>query len=158
MVTVSKQQQNGLAAPLAAPGEKSNLAPPRITRWFDVPDYPGYRVKLWVNYPRGVKTAITDTITEIGEVMGRARALDEGADTAPLEKLADEKKAEIQGRMAAIVLEHNGWPDEDGLVLPQPSDPAFWDRLEQHLSNIVSQMAIEAPSQLPNSLLPTRRR
>lgn len=158
MVTVSKQSPNGPAEPMAQPGKRSTLTPPRLTPWLDVPDYPGYRVRLWINYPRGVKTAITDTVTAIGELGEQARSLKGDADTAEMERRAEELKAEVQGHMAAIVLEHNGWPDEDGNVLPQPSDPVFWDRLEQHLSNVVSQMALEAPGLLPNSVLPTRRR
>lgn len=145
MVTVSKQSANGLAEPVAAPGARSALTAPRIERWVDVPDYPGYRVRLWVNYPRALRSAFEPP--DLGELEGEALA-----------GYVAERKAAIEQAIGAIVLEHNGWPDEDGAVLPQPPDPTLWDRIDQHLANVVLALAYQAPAQLPNSLLPTRRR
>lgn len=146
MVTVTKQSSNGLAEPMAQVGVKSALTPPRIERWLDVPDYPGYRVKLWINYPRHLKSAF-DPPEGLEDLEGEA-----------LESYIAERKAAIEGALAAIVLGHNGWPDEDGNVLPQPSDPTMWELADQHLANVVMTLAYKAPSQLPNSLTPTRRR
>lgn len=149
MVRVSTQKPNGLAEPMATNGQRSTLAPPRIERWLDVPDYPGYRVKLWVNYPRHLRSTLTTQDLEGAE----------GLEGEELAAYAAELKAKLEGVLAAIVLEHNGWPDEDGNVLPQPSTPGFWDLVpDQHLANIVMTLAREAPSLLPNSPLPTRRR
>lgn len=146
MVTVSKQSPNGLPEPMATPGAKSPLTPPRIVRWVDVDDYPGYRVKLWINHPRGLREAFSPP-TGIEDLDGEA-----------LQSYVAERKDQLEAALAAIVLEHNGWPDEDGNVLPQPPDPTLWDRMDQHLANVVMALAFQAPSRLPNSLLPTKRR
>jgi hypothetical protein len=142
VVTVTKTSPNGLAEPLGLAGAKSTLTPPRIERWLDVPDYPGYRVKLWINYPRHLRAALTPEDLEQAE----------GLEGEELDAYAAELKAKLEGILAAIVLEHNGWPDEEGNVLPQPSTPGFWDQVpDQHLANIVMTLAREAPAQLPNS-------
>jgi hypothetical protein len=148
VVTVSKQSPNGLPAPAAVSGQRSTLTPPRIERWLDVPDHPGYRVKLWINYPRILRDAFKPIDPD--EL--------EGMDEETLEQFGTEKKNQVMDALAAIVLEHNGWPDEDGNVLPQPTDPTIWDRADQHLANVVIVLARQAPSQLPNSLSPTKRR
>lgn len=146
MVTVSKPSTNGLPEPMTAPGQRSALTPPRIERWLDVPDYPGYRVRLWINHPRHLRAAFSPP-EGIEDLEGEA-----------LEAYVAERKGQLEAALAAIVLEHNGWPDEDGNVLPQPTDPTLWDQIDQHLANVVMALAFQAPSQLPNSLLPTRRR
>lgn len=144
--TVTKVNQNGLAEPVAMPGQRSQLTPPRIERWLDVPDYPGYRVKLWINYPRHLRSAF-----QLPEGL-------EDLEGDALEAVVSERKALVEQAMAAIVLDHNGWPDQDGNVLPHPTDPTLWELIDQHLMNVVLALAFQAPSQLPNSLLPTRRK
>jgi hypothetical protein len=126
MVTVSKQSANGRAEMPPSPGTKSPLTPPRVERWADVPDYPGYRVKLWINHPRRLRDAFAPP-EGIDDLAGEE-----------LEGYVAERKAGIEQALAAIVLEHNGWPDSNGDVMPQPSMPGFWDDLEdQHLANVV---------------------
>lgn len=149
MVRVSQQSPNGIAGALAAPATPSKLTAPRVERWVDVPDYPGYRVRLWVNYPRALKSAFVPLDPDEIEAL-------EGDE---LDAFVAERKGRVEEALAAIVLEHNGWPDEEGNALPPPQTPGFWDDLpDQHLANVVLLLAVNAPSQLPNSLLPTRRR
>lgn len=147
MVKVTDTSNGVLAigTPSATP---SKLTAPRIERWVDVPDYPGYQVKLWVNYPRHLRTMLTAEDLEAAE----------GLEGQQLEAYAAELKAKLEGVLAAIVLEHNGWPDEEGMTLPSPQTPGFWDLLpDQHLANIVMSLARDAPAQLPNSRGQTRR-
>lgn len=146
MVTVTKQSANGFDLTTAPQGGKSTLTPPRIERWLDVPDYPGYRVRLWINHPRHLRSAFEPPAEGIEDLEGDA-----------LQEYIAERKVLIEGALAAIVIEHNGWPDEDGNVLPQATDPTIWDRMDQHLANIVMRLAVQAPSQLPNSG-PTHKR
>jgi len=65
--------------------------------------------------------------------------------------------ARINEAVATILLEHNGWEDDQG-VLPQPSDPAFMERVPTHL--LVATLAVVriATTTLPNSVTQTRRR
>jgi hypothetical protein len=149
VVRVSQQSPNGVLAIEAPAATPSKLTAPRIERWVDVPDYPGYQVKLWINYPRALRTTLT------AEDLAGAEEL-EGEE---LEAYAAELKAKLEGVLAAIVLEHNGWPDQEGNVLPQPSTAGFWELVpDQHLANIVMTLAREAPAQLPNSRPSTRPR
>lgn len=149
MVRVSQPSTNGVAGALAAPPSPSKLTAPRIERWVDVPDYPGYQVRLWVNYPRALKSAFSPLDPDEVEKL-------EGDE---LDRFVAERKAQVEQALAAIVLEHNGWPDEEGNALPPPQTQGFWDDMpDQHLMNVVLSLAVNAPSQLPNSLLPTRRR
>jgi hypothetical protein len=149
VVRVTDQSKNGIVSSEHAAGIPSKLTAPRIERWVDVDDYPGYRVKLWVNYPRHLKSAFEPLDPDEVESL-------EGED---LERFIAERKAKVEEALAAIVLEHNGWPDEAGNVLPPPQAAGFWDAIpDQHLANVVLRLAVNAPSQLPNSRQPTRRR
>jgi hypothetical protein len=60
--------------------------------------------------------------------------------------------------LSQLVLEHNGWRDEDGVVYPPPSEPAFWTAIPTELAGCVVAASQAEMAKLPNSLMPTRRR
>lgn len=102
---------------------------PRHERWVDVPEYPAFQVRLWTNYPA---ETFRDLHSEDEQVFGEA--------------------------FRQVVLEHNGWPDPDGVPMPPATDPAFWDALPNELAALVVVLARQAPYQLPNSLSRSRTR
>lgn len=63
----------------------------------------------------------------------------------------------IRAAVREIMLEHNGWQDDEG-ELPQPHDPAFIERCPTHLFTAAFGLVRQAATTLPNSLQPTRRR
>lgn len=107
---------------------------PRIPRrevWMDLPsEYSGFKVKIWSNYPQRIYDQIFD------------QDLDEAGRVQALRK---------------IVLEHNGWCDEEGNPLPAAQDDGFWEALPAELVGVVIMTIQEAASILPNSLSGRRR-
>jgi hypothetical protein len=57
-----------------------------------------------------------------------------------------------------IVLEHNGWCDEDGNPLPDANTDAFWNDIPTELGGVIIIAAQLEMGKLPNSLKPTKRR
>jgi hypothetical protein len=109
---------------------------PKRTLWVDLPAttpegevaYPGFRVRVWVNFPARIADQIKDG-TE------------------------DDRRAALR----QIVLEHNGWCDDEGTPFAPADDPAFYNALPQELASLIVVTVIEAMSRFPNSLLATRR-
>ena len=96
----------------------------RRVRWISLGDdeiYPGFEMKVWVN-----PSHIAKRMAEWGDEAG------------------------IQF-FKLVVLEHNGWADEDGQPYPPVSDPAFFDALPQEMGNLMSAAIKEAFSAVPNS-------
>jgi hypothetical protein len=87
------------------------LVAPRVVRrvkWLSLNDdecYPGFEVKAWLN-PSHMQRRLLD-VTE-----------------------GDRASAFIK----LIVLEHNGWVDEEGEAYPPASDAAFWDAIPMDLA------------------------
>ena len=131
---------------------------PRIPRrelWLDVPEYPGFRVRMWANYPQRL-----------------AR------------DLQSKDAALIGAALSQIVIEHNGWCDEEGNPYPPASERRvaiesvaedgpdgesitrtvnrveypFFDAIPTELAVVLVVLVNEAAATLPNSLLRTRRR
>ena len=107
---------------------------PRVHRrevWADLPveaaeSYPDFRVKLWANFRRSLLDEITS---------------------------GDNDRVSIALRR--IVLEHNGWCDEDGQPYPSASDAAFWDAIPTELATLIVIVIQREATRLPNSLLRT---
>jgi hypothetical protein len=97
--------------------------------WLDVPEYPGFRVKIWVNMPN--------------------RLMDDF-------KSGNADRAFPAARQ--IVLEHNNWCDENGEPYPPVSEESFWEAIPDELCKVVLAMVLSAPEQLPNSLRAKRGR
>jgi hypothetical protein len=106
------------------------LRMPRIEEWIDVPGYPGFQVKVWANAPQRV----------LGDLVS-----------------GDSER--VSASLSALVLEHNGWVDDQGEPLPPADDPTFWqsEDLPRHLAVRVLQ-AIEEAISRPNSAAARRPR
>lgn len=107
---------------------------PRIQRretWIDVPEYEGFRIKVWVNAP----TRLWERLTA------------EGA--------SEEERQEV---LRQLVLEHNGWLDFDGEPYPPPGEAAFWQAIPTELAATIIVATRKEITALPNSLAPTKRR
>lgn len=108
------------------------MAPHRV-EWVDLPEYPGFKMKIWVNYPQ----ATFDALFATGE--GSAEASNEAS--------------------KEIFIEHNGWRDHKGTPYPPMSDPAeFWSAIPNELGGLMVAVLRKQAGVLPNSLLPTRGR
>jgi hypothetical protein len=78
---------------------------PRREMWLDLPpEYPDFRVKVWVNYPRRLNDEL---------------------------KSGDEQR--LVGVLRQIMLEHNGWSDADGTPFPPPTTEEFWAAIPNEL-------------------------
>ncbi len=124
-------EQTVVPAKPEIPKVRAVLERPRVERWCQVPDYPGYEVKLWINYDQQVRTRLTSA-----------------KDSDTLMQVYQE-----------IVLEHNGWPDAEGNVLPQPWQDieGFVGGMDQYLSSVVATMLMTEPMAVPKSMLPNAK-
>lgn len=96
----------------------------RRVRWISLGDdeiYPGFEMKVWVN-----PSHVAKRMAEWGDQSGI-------------------------NFFRLVVLEHNGWADEDGTPYPPVSDPAFFDALPQEMGNLMGEAIKAAFNQVPNS-------
>lgn len=127
--------ENGVALPSTPPaaGGGEHMERPRIKRregWADFPEeYEGFKVKLWLNFPSGL-----------------------------LDDLRSGEQARAETALRRIVLEHNGWCDEEGMPYPAAGDPGFWEAIPTEVAAIVMALIQMKATELPNSLLVARRR
>jgi hypothetical protein len=98
---------------------------PRREAWADLPEdaYPGFKVKFWVNYPKRLQAEL---------------------------RSGDEQR--IDKALRQIVLEHNGWCDEDGKPYPQASAQAFWETIPDELAATLITLLGEQVGKLAASL------
>jgi hypothetical protein len=102
----------------------AGLRIPRREVWADLPEeYAGFRVKLWINYPRRLQDDLRSGDTE-----------------------------RVSAALSQLVLEHNGWQDEDGTPLPPTTDPTFWQAIPDELAAVVIITVNREAQRLPNSL------
>lgn len=135
--SVARAATEAAATPSArqAPIAPDGPVMPKRTRWLDMPDeygQAGMKVKVWINYPAFLGRQITDDDQEVAKAA-----------------------------MCQIVLEHNNWnkPVEEGGGHYAPaSDPLFWDELSNELAITIITLLNLTMTELPNSLVPTRRR
>lgn len=101
------------------------------TAWVDLPGrdedgqeaYPGFKVKIWVNYPSGL----------IQEV-----------------RSGDSERAKTA--LKKIVLEHNGWGDIEGNEFPEAQTDEFWEAIPNELAAAVITLVQMEATKLPNYL------
>lgn len=98
------------------------------------PEYPGFTFRLWVNFP----ARLADDLNQRGE-----------GD-------AEEKQARMSAALSKVVLSHNGWLDDEGNPIPQPSDPVFWEIIPTELAAVIIACINRQIVVLPNSLRPAR--
>lgn len=110
------------------------LVAPRVIRrvvWLPLNDaecYPGFEIKAWLN-PSHMQR-------RLGDVASGDRASE---------------------FIKLVVLEHNGWVDEDGEPYPPANEPAFWDAIPMHLAVRTITVVNEALTSLPNSISAAKR-
>lgn len=111
----------GAVAPVATAGPRL----PRREEWLDLPEdaYPGFKVKVWVNYPRRFNDDLTSR-----------------------------DSARMRAMLMQVILEHNGWCDSDGVPLAQPGEPKFWDDVPDELAAAVIVLLQEQVGKLASSL------
>lgn len=104
---------------------------PRRIEWVDVEpaEYPEFKARVWVNFPQKLSLEINS---------------------------GDNERASVA--MRAIVLEHNGWLDEDGEPYPAAGEAGFWDAIPLRLAVLTIARVRAVTTELPNSLAPTVRR
>ncbi len=123
-----------LTEPTVTTNGPGTLAPagPQVRKrleWTDLPDeaqesYPGFRVRIWANYRRSLTA-------EIGS--GDADRL--------------------RNALVQIIVEHNGWLNDEGQPYSPASDPRFWDEIPDELAAVLIVLVRRASTKLPNSLL-----
>jgi len=97
------------------------------------PEYPGFSARLWVNYPRRLQ-----------------------------EDMRSGDNDRMSAALARIIVSHNGWPDDDGNVLPQPGATVldedgrtvypFWRAVPDELAASLITLLDEESRRLPNSI------
>ena len=120
-------------APLLASGPKM----PKRIRWVDLPThdssgeeaYPGFKARLWVNFPASL-----------------------------LQEIRSGEHLRVKAALSKIVLEHNGWCDEEGEPFPPAGDDTFWEAVPTELATIVIVMIQTESIKLPNSMMQERQR
>lgn len=131
----------------------------RRERWVDLPAegddgeaaYPGFKIKLWLNYPQHWDQDMLG-------VNFRPQPDHEGVTLPELRAWVDEREAAQREAYGRVVLEHNGWLDFEGNVLPQPQDPLFWELIPTELAATVVALQKQASAELPNSIANRRRK
>lgn len=151
-MTVTKRTENGYMAavqqdvdnersysipdPPAPKPEGPSLRGRRKEKWVIVhaEDYPGFAIKIWVNHPRYLAQDF--------------RHID-----ATIQKTALNK----------VILEHNGWLDEEDKLIPQPNqelepgEPDFWDVIPDELAALLFSLITLESSELSFSTVAERR-
>jgi ribosomal protein S10 len=131
MPTATKRvRQNGRATEAMDVTPAAGPRLPRDEEWWDVEGVPDFTVRLWVNF----STALF------------RRAI--GVDAT-----AEQQREALQ----QIVLEHNGWLDEDGKPYPAADDDGFYEALPRRLILRLVRTIGAARDTLPNFQMPTRR-
>jgi hypothetical protein len=112
---------------------------PRREAWIELPSqaYPGFEVRLFVNYPR--------------HLQDRLRSGDhEQMRSALCEIVTGTRYRGPEGQL-------DYWPDFDGGPLPPPTTAEFWDSIPDELAACVLALLSQEASRLPESLLRARR-
>jgi len=117
-----------------------------------VPEYPGFKVRLWVNYPQRLEQDMA------GNSFRDRPDPEQGATLEELNAWVDEREQFMRAALSKVVLWHNGWTDFDGSLLPQPSDLSFWERIPTELATAVIALQKQAAEELPNFIRRGNRR
>lgn len=126
---VNGASAEGAAAVLDTIPHTGPRIPKRID-WVDLPqEYAGFRARIWINYPQRL----------VGEITS--------GDTS-----------RMTAALAQIVLEHNGWLDDEGQPFPPPTTQAFWEAIPTELAAVLMALINAEASRLPNSLTARPRR
>lgn len=127
----ASQQPNGLDTAAPPPPPSGPRERPRI-EWLDFPqdcEYPDFKIRAWVNYPNRLDLDLSSNDPE-----------------------------RMRPALARILVEHNGWIDQDDQPYPPAGTPEFWESLSNRLGFLVMAVVKTASTQLPNSLDQRKRR
>lgn len=128
--TVVVSGTNGYTTAGEPEAPKGPRLPKRLV-WLDLPEdsYPGFRIRVWVNAPQRVFTALD----------------------------AAQETDALKDALKQLVVEHNDWCTFDGAPFPPASDGAFWDEVPNELAGAVIALLMGEVGKLATSLLPQRR-
>lgn len=131
-VAQGRPQTQGDPAP--APQASASAGPRELPKveWVDLPEdteYAGFKVRAWLNYPQRF-----DKDMASGDADRAAKAA------------------------AQILLEHNGWIDQDGTEYPPGGTVEFWDALSNRLAFLIFASMRGKAMSTPPSLDPRKRR
>lgn len=143
----------------SAPPAPTGPRVPRRERWLDLPDEygaAGMKIKVWVNYPTRYGNAIFNA-DEQAAALARIDPEDEYAETRKRE-VTEQFKQERLAALSKIVVEHNGWLDDDGQPFPPADTEAFWDAISNELALTIFALLGQEIGVLPNSVGAPRRR
>jgi hypothetical protein len=102
----------------------------RREAWVELPtEYEGFKFRVWLNAPSRLWTELTG-----------------------------ESEAASLTALRSLVLEHNGWRDEEGQPYPPASEARFWEEIPTELAACVLVATQVEMQKLPNSMAPQRRR
>lgn len=119
-----------------APALVSPAGPPRAKRresWVEIPEEfgEGMHFRMWLSYPTGYRAELL------------------GAETTEARKLQI---------LHEVILEHNGWCDEQGQPYPPAESDAFWRVISEELGGVLIALLIDEPSNAPLALVARKRR
>jgi hypothetical protein len=84
--------------------------------WITLPaPYDNLKILAWLDFPQSVANQFLAV---------------EGEDP-------EEATERVLDACKTIFLEHDGWEDHRGALLPQPSDDEFWDRIPTQLAGLI---------------------
>jgi len=102
---------------------------PRVGRrenWIEIPDptYQGFQFRVWVNYPQKYEDML---------------------------RSGDEEK--MHAALTTIILEHNGWLDEEGAPYPPANDAEFYKQIPTELLAVMLTLVRQESARLSNLLM-----
>lgn len=114
--TLPRATVNGVAPSSGGDGRGKRIA--NRTPWIDLPEpFDNLRVRIWLDYPQEIADFLTKPETETQEQ-------------------ANQRVMEF---LKSVILQHDGWEDDDGAVLPQPDTDEFWERIPTPLGRALSE-------------------
>lgn len=163
--------------PMQATASGPDLGALRRTREIRLPDeygLAGFKATVWVNCPSKLMDAAvganTPDMPDNSDLERRARELTEAeaaGDDVSVElqeiddetrrrrvefrELADAAQKDRIDALCKIVTAHNGWR-VGADVLPQPSDPAFWEQIPDELTAAIILLLRKEMNKLPSGV------
>lgn len=109
------ESRNGAIAVAGDVLPQTALPMQRKERWLPLhpTEYPGWEIKVWLNYPRRLRDA----------------AFYSGTDP--------QQKEERLAALRRIVLAHNGWADDEGVPFPPADTEAFWEDIPDEVGSAI---------------------
>lgn len=178
----------GQSEPMAeAPVPVQIISGPRLpkrTKWVRMPDVygdAGFKLNIWTNAPSRLAdaafmanapqvptykdleskaTAYAERERNGEDVTAEMLAIDD--ETAERQRIYREDRKAAEDRridaLGRIVVEHNGWLDDEGKPYPPASDPTFWEVIPDELAAAILVIIRQENSRLPSQMIRSGRR